>query len=214
MTDIKICGLSTPETVEAAVEAGATHVGIVHYEPSPRHVELRTAAALRRAVPDTVKLVVVTVNMQPDPLSRVVDALRPDIVQFHGSETPEWLELVRTNSEVGVWRALGLRERATLDRARKFESKVDRLLFDAPAKALPGGNGTSFQWDLLDGWEPFVDWGLAGGLTPDNVAQAIRTVKPPLVDASSSLETEPGVKDPALIRAFCEAVRAADGHPS
>ena len=213
-TQIKICGLSTPETVEAAVEAGATHVGIVHYEPSPRHVELRAAAELRRAVPDTVKLVIVTVNMQPEPLARVIDALRPDIVQFHGSETPEWLDMVKTNTEIGVWRALGLRERATLDRARKFEGKVDRLLFDAPAKALPGGNGTSFKWDLLDGWEPFVDWGLAGGLTPDNVGQAIHTVEPPLVDASSSLETEPGVKDSALIRAFCEAVRAADGQSS
>ena len=210
-TEIKICGLSTPETLDAAIEAGATHVGIVQYEPSPRHVPLRDAAALRRRVPDTVETVVVTVNMQPPDLARTIDALRPDIIQFHGSETPEWMELVRDKIGIGTWRAVGLREPETLERARKFEGKVDRLLFDAPAKELPGGNGTSFAWELLDGWHPFIRWGLAGGLTPANVGQAIARVRPPLVDASSGLEREPGVKDPALIRAFCEAVRAADG---
>ena len=209
-TEIKICGLSTPETLDAAVDAGATHVGFVHYEKSPRHVTLEQAAKLRRRVPESVKLVLVQVAMQPEPLARAYEVIRPDVIQFHGSETPEWIRLVRDTIKVESWRSIGLRSAETLDNAKKFEDAADRLLFDAPAKALPGGNGVSFQWSLLDGWEPFMPWALAGGLTPDNVGEAIARTGAPLVDASSGLETEPGVKDVGRIKAFCEAVRAAD----
>lgn len=208
-TQIKICGLSTPETMDAAIDAGATHVGLVHYEKSPRHVELEDAARLRRRVPEGVKLVLVTVAMEPQYLARCYEALRPDVIQFHGSETPEWMALVRKTIKVETWRALGLREAATLERARQFEESCDLLLFDAPAKALPGGNGVSFQWDLLQGWEAFMPWALAGGLTPENVGEAIAITGAPLVDASSGLETAPGVKSAELIRAFCEAVQSA-----
>ncbi len=208
-TQIKICGLSTPETMDAAIDAGATHVGLVHYEKSPRHVALEDAARLRRRVPEGVKLVLVTVAMQPQYLARCYEALRPDVIQFHGSETPEWMALVRKTIKTETWRAVGLREAATLERARQFADSSDLLLFDAPAKELPGGNGVSFQWDLLQGWEPFMPWGLAGGLTADNVAQAIALTNAPLVDASSGLETAPGEKSVDLIRAFCAAVKAA-----
>ena len=209
-TQIKICGLSTPETLDAAVDAGATHVGLVHFENSPRHVSLEDASKLRRRVPDGVKLVLVTVAMQPEALTRAWEAIRPDIIQFHGNEAPEWMKLVRKTIGIEGWRAVGLKEPATLDRARQFEGSCDRLLFDAPAKALPGGNGVSFQWDLLDSWDAFMPWGLAGGLTADNVGEAIARTGAPLVDASSGLESAPGVKDIARIKAFCEAVRAAD----
>ncbi len=208
-TQIKICGLSTPKTMDAAIDAGATHVGLVHYEKSPRHVALEDAAKLRRRVPEGVKLVLVTVAMQPQYLARCYEALRPDVIQFHGSETPEWMALVRKTIKTETWRAVGLREAATLERARQFADSSDLLLFDAPAKELPGGNGVSFQWDLLQGWEPFMPWGLAGGLTADNVAQAIALTNAPLVDASSGLETAPGEKSVDLIRAFCEAVQNA-----
>ena len=208
-TQIKICGLSTPETLDAAVDAGASHVGFVHYEKSPRHLPLEDAARLRRRVPEAVKLVLVTVAMEPEALARAYDVLRPDVIQFHGGETAEWMALVKKTIGVECWKSLGLRNAATLENARGFETACDRLLFDAPANALPGGNGTSFQWDLLDGWEPFMPWALAGGLTPDNVAEAIRTTGAPLVDASSGLETAPGVKSIDLIRVFCDAVRAA-----
>lgn len=210
-TEIKICGLSTPEAIDAAVDAGATHIGLVHYEPSPRHVSLEDAARLRRRVPEGTKLVLLTVKMQPGELETAYRAVMPDVIQFHGSETPEWMEMVRNILKVETWRAIGLREKATLERAQRFVGKVDRMLFDAPAKALPGGNGVTFQWDLLDGYEHPMPWALAGGLNPDNVAEAIARTGAPLVDASSGLETAPGVKDIALIRAFCEAVRAADG---
>ena len=212
-TQIKICGLSTPETLDAAVDAGASHVGFVHYEKSPRHLPLEVAAKLRRRVPDSVKLVLVTVAMQPEQLSRAWDVIRPDVIQFHGSETPEWVSLVRQTVKTECWRSFGLKDAGTLERARAFEGKCDRLLFDAPAKpapgALPGGNGVVAQWELLEGWEPFMPWALAGGLSPDNVGEAIRRTKAPLVDASSGLETAPGEKSVDLIRAFCEAVRAS-----
>lgn len=207
-TMIKICGLSTPETLDAAVDAGATHVGFVHFEKSPRHVALEDAARLRRRVPETVKLVLVTVAMQPEALARAVDVIKPDVIQFHGSETPEWVALVKQTIGVETWRSFGLKDAGTLERARAFEGKCDRLLFDAPAKALPGGNGVVAQWELLEGWEPFMPWALAGGLSPDNVAEAIRRTNAPLVDASSGLETAPGEKSSDLIRKFCEAVRS------
>ena len=208
-TQIKICGLSTPETLDAAVDAAATHVGFVHYDKSPRHLSLEDAAKLRRRVPETVKLVLVTVAMQPEQLVRAWEVIKPDVIQFHGSETPEWVELVRKTTNTESWRSFGLKDAGTLDRARAFEGKCDRLLFDAPAKALPGGNGVVAQWDLLENWEPFMPWALAGGLSPDNVGEAIRRTKAPLVDASSGLETAPGQKSVDLIKAFCEAVRAS-----
>lgn len=208
-TLIKICGLSTPETLDAAVGAGASHVGFVHYEKSPRHLPLEQAAKLRRRVPETVKLVLVTVAMQPEQLARAFDVIRPDVIQFHGGETAEWVSLVRQTVNIECWRSFGLKDAGTLDRARAFEGKCDRLLFDAPATALPGGNGVVAQWELLEGWQPFMPWALAGGLGPDNVAEAIRRTKAPLVDASSGLETAPGEKSVDLVRAFCEAVKAA-----
>jgi phosphoribosylanthranilate isomerase len=208
-TMIKICGLSTPETLDAAVDAGATHVGFVHYEKSPRHLSLEDAARLRRRVPESVKLVLVTVAMQPEALARAYDVISPDVIQFHGSETPEWVALVKQTVGVECWRSFGLKNAGTLERARVFEGKCDRLLFDAPAQALPGGNGVTAQWELLEGWEPFMPWALAGGLAPENVAEAIRRTGAPLVDASSGLESAPGVKSVDLIRAFCNAVGQA-----
>lgn len=208
-TQIKICGLTTPETLDAAVDAGATHVGFVHFANSPRHLPLEDAARLRRRVPDSVKLVLVTVAMEPEALARAYDVIRPDVIQFHGSETKEWVSLVRQTIKVECWRSFGLRAATTLENARDFAGACDRLLFDSPAKALPGGNGVVAQWELLENWDAFMPWALAGGLTPDNVGEAIRRTRAPLVDASSGLETAPGEKSIDLIHAFCDAVRAA-----
>ena len=208
-TQIKICGLSTPDTLDAAIDAGATHVGFVHYEKSPRHLPLEDAARLRRRVPESVKLVLVTSAMLPEQLVRAWEVIKPDVLQFHGSETAEWVALVRQTTKTECWRSFGIQDAGTLERARAFEGKCDRLLFDSPAKALPGGNGVVAQWELLEGWEPFMPWALAGGLSPDNVGEAIRRTGAPLVDASSGLETAPGEKDVGKIRAFCEAVREA-----
>lgn len=208
MTEIKICGLSTPETIAAAIAAGATHVGLVHFPKSPRHVTLDEAARLRRLVPETVKAVLLLVNETPEATARAIEAIGPDIVQFHGSETPEWTGLVREQAGIEVWKALGVRDTATLEKSRRYAGMVDRLLFDSPAKALPGGNGETFRWDVLAGFEHHTPWGLAGGLTADNVAQAIRETGAPLVDASSGVESAPGVKDVDRIAAFCKAARS------
>ncbi|GAA4040106.1 phosphoribosylanthranilate isomerase [Parerythrobacter jejuensis] len=208
MTKIKICGLSTPETIEAAVNAGATHIGLVNYQKSPRFVSVADAARLRQTVPKHVKTVLLLVNETAENTARAIGAIKPDIVQFHGGETPEWTSLVRKQTGLEVWRALGVRDAATLEKSRRFEGAVDRILFDSPAKALPGGNGETFRWDVLAGFDHRTPWGLAGGLTPDNVAQAIRETRTELVDASSGLESAPGVKDVDRIAAFCKAARS------
>lgn len=204
---IKICGLSTPEMVHGAIAAGATHVGLVHFEKSPRHVSLELAAALRRQVPSSVKTVLLLVNADITTTGHAIEMVKPDVIQFHGRETPEWIKLVREKTGLEVWKARGIKDAGTLQRVAEFEGAVDRVLYDAPAKALPGGNGETFRWDLLAGHEHRIPWGLAGGLTPDNVAEAIRTTGTELVDASSGLERAPGVKDMDKIVAFCDAAR-------
>ena len=206
---IKVCGLTTPETLDAALDAGATHVGLVHYEPSPRHVSLDQAAALRRRVPEHVKVVLLLVNMEAKPTGEALDAVRPDVVQFHGSETPEWLALIKNNTALEVWKAWGVRNADSLAKATKYAGAVHRMLYDAPANKAPGGQGLAIDWSLLANHRHELPWGLAGGLTPANVAEAIAQTRAPLVDASSGLESAPGVKDANLVRAFCEAARSA-----
>lgn len=206
-TQVKICGLSTPETVDAAVAAGATHIGLVHYPPSPRHVSVDQAAALRARTPNRVKVVLLLVNEQPQPTAQAIQAVRPDVVQFHGSETAEWLALLKQNTNLEIWKAIGVSETANLERAQRYKDAVDMLLYDAPAKKLPGGTGLAFDWSLLTTFRHTIPWGLAGGLTPETVADAIRVTGAQLVDASSGLESAPGVKDVDKIAAFCKAAR-------
>ncbi|WP_120715808.1 phosphoribosylanthranilate isomerase [Tsuneonella amylolytica] len=206
---VKVCGCNTPEAIDAAVDAGADYIGLNLYEPSPRYVTLEDAAKLRRRVPESVKIALVTVNMQPPELVRAIEAVRPEVIQFHGGETVEWLALVRKMTDLVLWKAIGVRSRATLDDTLRFKDAAHRILYDAAPGALPGGNGLALDWSLLAGFEHQIPWGLAGGLTPHNVAQAIRETGTVMVDAASGVESAPGVKDPARIRAFVEAARAA-----
>jgi len=208
-TEIKICGLSTPETVDAAVCAGATHIGLNLYEPSPRYVSLERAAALRARVPEHVKVALVMVGMDAGATARAIEAVKPHIVQFHGAETPDWLAMIRDSLQVELWKAIGVRNAQSLQQAARFEGIADRVLFDATGGSMPGGSGLAIDWPLLAGLRHVVPWGLAGGLTPANVAQAIRTTGAPLVDTSSGVEGAPGVKDVDLIRAFCKAARGS-----
>ncbi len=204
---IKICGLSTPETLAAAVQAGTDFVGLVHFEKSPRHLSLSQAARLRGLVPPQVKVVLLVVNLSPATLAEAVREVRPDVVQFHGQETPETLARFRAATGIAAWRALGVRDADSLADAARFHGAADRLLFDAPASGLPGGNGTRFDWDLLKAYKAPTPWGLAGGLTPANVAEAISLTGAPLVDTSSGVESAPGIKDVDKIAAFCKAAR-------
>jgi phosphoribosylanthranilate isomerase len=209
-TQIKICGLSNQAAIEAAAKYGATHIGLVHFEKSPRHVSLELAAALRRQAPPSLKVVLLLVNAEPELTQMALDMVRPDVIQFHGTETPEWLNLVGQHSDAHIWKALGLSNRQTLVDAGRFDDVVDRLLYDAPAQALPGGTGTRVDWSLLHNFDHRIPWGLAGGLAPDNVVEALRATKAPLVDVSSGVESAPGVKDVDKIAAFCKAVRDYD----
>ncbi|GIX20363.1 phosphoribosylanthranilate isomerase [Erythrobacter cryptus] len=207
-TLVKICGLSTPETLAAALRAGASHVGFVHFAKSPRHLELAEAARLRALVPPQVKAVLLLVNPSAALLAEAVQRVRPDIIQFHGAEPPDLIARFRAETGIAAWRALGVRSAESLAEADRFAGAADRLLFDAPASALPGGNGTRFDWSLLAAYRGPTPWGLAGGLNPANVAEAIRLTGAPLVDTSSGVESAPGIKDVDKIAAFCKAARS------
>ncbi len=209
-TLIKICGLSTEAAIDAAAANGASHIGLVHFEKSPRHVTLEQAADLRRRTPASLKVVLLLVNASPELTQKAYRAVRPDVIQFHGSEKPEWLAIVKKHMAVEVWKAVGLRSAETLTNARRFDSIADRLLFDAPAQALPGGNGVAVDWSILTGHQHILPWGLAGGLDPDNVEEALAATHAPLVDVSSGVESAPGVKDMDKMARFCQAVANHD----
>jgi phosphoribosylanthranilate isomerase len=209
-TEIKICGLTDIASMQAAADAGATHIGFVHFPASPRHVTLEQAAALENAAPPSLTTVLLLVNAEPELTAKALETVRPDVVQFHGNETPEWLRLVKQFSNVEIWKAFGVRDEATLKNCARYSDAADRLLFDAPAQALPGGTGTSFDWSLLARYDHKLPWGLAGGLNPDNVAAAIKATGAKLVDTSSGVESAPGIKDVDKIAAFCKAVRDYD----
>ena len=208
---IKICGLSTPETLDAAAQAGATHVGLVHFPKSPRHLDLEAGAKLRRLVPIGVKTVVLVVDPDGLTLANIKEPLAPDVIQFHGNEPPEALAAVKESFQVEVWKALPVSGIASLDDSARYDGFADLLLFDAPAPAgsdIPGGNGEAFGWEVLKDYPHRTPWALAGGLDPDNVAQAIRDTGAEFVDVSSGVESAPGVKDVDKLAAFCKAARS------
>lgn len=208
MTDVKICGLTTPETLTAALDGGAAYVGAVVYPKSPRHLEPLHAATLFEWARGRAKVVAVTVDADDARLTEIALILKPDLIQLHGRETPERAARVRELTGAGIIRALAVSSAADIDAAAAWEPVVDYLMFDArpPADAtLPGGVGASFDWSLLAGRSFLRPWFLAGGLTPDNVAQAVAVTGAPMVDVSSGVESAPGVKDTVRIAAFLKA---------
>jgi phosphoribosylanthranilate isomerase len=209
---IKICGLSTPEALDAALEAGADAVGFVFFPPSPRHLGFEAARALGPLVRDRALKVALAVDAADDWLAAVIEALRPDMLQLHGKETRDRVVMVRTRFGLPVIKALPIAERADLAPIRQYASVADRLLFDARAPRTatrPGGLGKSFDWRLLEGVEPGVPFLLSGGLDASNVGEALRITSAPGVDVSSGVERVPGEKDPDKIRAFVRAARNA-----
>jgi phosphoribosylanthranilate isomerase len=209
---VKICGLRTPAALDAALEAGADLVGFVFFAPSPRNLGLPGARDLGERVEGRAGKVALTVDATDDALRDIIEALRPDMLQLHGKETPERVVQVRTRFGLPVIKALPIAVRADLSPIREYASVSDRLLFDAraPREATrPGGLGTPFDWTLLAGVNPGVPFLLSGGLDAGNVAEAVRITRAPGVDVSSGVESAPGVKDPARIREFVRAARAA-----
>jgi len=208
----KICGLTTSEALDAALAEGAAFVGAVSFPKSPRHLDLIAAAALFERARGRAKVVAVTVDADDALLTEIALILKPDLVQLHGSETPERAARARLLTGAEVIRALPVRTAADLDAAAAFAPVVDWLMFDAKTptgSTLPGGVGARFDWNLLAGRRFDRPWFLAGGLSPDNLAQAVRITGAPAVDVSSGVESAPGVKDPDRIAAFLEAARSA-----
>ena len=209
---VKICGLSTALTLDAALDAGADMVGFVFFAKSPRHLDWATARALGRQAQGRAKIVALSVDADDDTLKRVVDALSPDLLQLHGSESPARVKQIGEFFARPTMKAIGVATRADLARAELYEDAAGTLLIDAkPPKdaARPGGNGRPFDWSLTRDFHAPVPWLLSGGLEPDNVEAAIALSGARGVDVSSGVESAPGVKDAGKIRAFVAAARRA-----
>lgn len=227
MTLVKICGLSTPATLDAALAAGADMVGFVRFARSPRHVELDRGRELSRQAAGRAERVLLMVDPTDAELDESLAAIAPDLIQLHGGETPARVAAIRARSGVPVMKALAIAEASDLARIAPYRGAATRILLDAkPPKGaeLPGGNGVAFDWRLLEGLSrpalcvalgaagPDLPLMLSGGLTPENVSDAIRVSGLAAVDVSSGVESAPGIKDPDRIAAFVEAARAAVAH--
>ncbi|WP_296571187.1 phosphoribosylanthranilate isomerase [Phreatobacter sp.] len=212
---VKICGITTPTAIDAAVTAGADMIGLVFFARSPRHVSLETARALSAHAAGRARIVALTVDADDDFLATLAATLKPDIVQLHGEESPARVAAIRSALTIPVMKAVGVAEAADLAAIDAYAQVSDLLLVDAKpprtAQALPGGNGLTFDWRLVAGLDPGRPVMLSGGLHPGNVAEAIRLTRLAGVDVSSGVESTPGHKDPDRIRAFVAAARAAQG---
>lgn len=205
---VKICGLTDPEDVPAAVDAGARYVGFVFFEKSPRHLSLERAAKLAAEVPVGVCKVALTVNATDEDLDALLAAVPIDMLQLHGVETPARVAEVKARYGLPVMKAVGIASSEDLPALDAYLHVADQILIDAkPPKGaeLPGGNGLAFDWRLIAGRRWPVPWMLAGGLAPENVAEAVAMTGARQLDVSSGVESAPGVKDPARILAFCRA---------
>lgn len=205
----KICGLSTPETLDAALAGGASHVGLVFFAKSPRNVSPAKAGQLAARAGDRAKIVGLFVDPEPEAVDRVRAAVRLDVIQLHGHEPPQFVAHLRSTTGLEIWKAVAVRCAADLAAAGDYHGAADRILYDAKppeGAVLPGGNGLRFDWTLLDGFRHPLPWALSGGLDPDNVGDAIARTGATLVDVSSGVESAPGVKDVDKIAAFLKAV--------
>jgi phosphoribosylanthranilate isomerase len=213
-TEVKICGLSTPDAMATALAAGADYVGLVFHRPSPRHVEFETAARLADQARGHARSVAVVVDAPPGDIERIAATVRPDLIQAHGSETPDDVALISTRTGIPVIKAIAVADAEDFGRARAYHGAAAMILFDTKAPpdlagGLPGGNGLAFDWELCRKAGISGKFALSGGLDPSNVACAIAVTGAAIVDVSSGVERARGVKDDGLIRKFIEAVRRA-----
>lgn len=212
---VKICGLSTPATLDAALQAGADMVGFVFFPPSPRHLDLSRVRELGAQVRGRAGKVALTVDADDATLSGIVEALRPDLLQLHGKETVARIREIKRTFGLPVMKAIGVETAADLAALPGYAAVADRVLFDAhPPKdaTRPGGLGVAFDWRLLENLAPGIPFMLSGGLTADNIYDAVRTTRAGGVDVSSGVESAPGVKDAGMIMDFIRAARAAEAN--
>ena len=205
----KICGLSTPETLDAAIRGGASHVGFVFFPPSPRHVSRERAAELAARVPGHVTRVGVFVDPDDALLEASISAGSLQALQLHNS-SPTRAAAIKARTGLEIWAAVAIKTRADLTAVESFTGAADRILYDAKTpsgSAIPGGMGVRFDWSLLQGLRHKLPWALSGGLDPVNVAEAVATTGATMVDVSSGVESAPGIKDAGRIAAFLAAVK-------
>jgi phosphoribosylanthranilate isomerase len=207
---VKICGLKTPEALDVALIEGAEMVGFVFFEPSPRNLTVAAARALGAQVKGRARKVALSVNADDDLLAASIEALKPDLLQLHGQETPDRVVVVRARFGIPVMKAIPIEVRDDLSPIHLYAKVAEWILFDAraPREATrPGGLGKPFDWHLLENLNLAVPFMLSGGLDASNVAEAVRVTRAPAVDVSSGVERAPGIKDPEKIRAFVRAAR-------
>jgi phosphoribosylanthranilate isomerase len=212
-TTVKICGLASPEHVDTALNAGANMVGFVFFDASPRNVTVEAGAALAERACGLAEIVALSVDADNDALAAIVAALRPNMLQLHGRETPERIAAISKQFGVPCMKAIGVAEASDLAQVADYQAVCDRVLLDAkpPQDASrPGGLGAAFDWTILRDFDPNLTWMLSGGLNAKNVSTALATTRAPGVDVSSGVESAPGQKDARLIEEFVAAVRAHD----
>ena len=210
--DIKICGLKTPETIAAALDGGASHIGFIFFSKSPRYLAPELAGDLRLAARGQADAVAVTVDADNAFLDEIVLAMSPDWLQLHGRETPERVQAIRDRYSLPVMKAISVSEASDLDKLAAYRDVADGFLLDAkPPKGseLPGGNGVTFDWRILAALDADIDYMLSGGLNAANIGEALRLANPPGIDISSGVESAPGIKDVGLIEDFFRAVSDA-----
>jgi phosphoribosylanthranilate isomerase len=213
---IKICGLSTPETLEAALAAGAEMIGLNFHPKSPRYVTPQRAAELADQARGRTQIVALVVDYTPEQAAELARIVRPDWIQLHGKETPHRVEAIRDEAGIAIMKAIGISTAEDVAHVADFVDIADRILLDAKAPKgadRTGGHGVPFDWSLLKALDPSLPFMLSGGLTPETVGEAIRAVRPMAVDVSSGVETAPGVKDAALIRAFIDKANSLPQRP-
>lgn len=211
--EAKICGLSTAETLHAALQAGADYVGFVFFPKSPRHVAIETAAELAEQARGRAKIVALVVNAPDETIDEIVSRVAPDILQLHGTETPQRVAEVKAKFGLPVIKAIAVSSAADAAHAISYTDVADLILFDAKAPAtsdVPGGHGKPFDWTVLQPLAGKFRFMLGGGLNPDNVAEAIRITGAAAVDVSSGVESRPGIKDTERVGRFLHAAKAAN----
>jgi phosphoribosylanthranilate isomerase len=203
---VKICGLSDKNEVQAVLDYGADYVGLVFYHKSPRNVTPKQAGQIQKLIKGRLKTVAVVVDMTDIEIEGMLKEFRPDYIQCHGSESVDRLEQIKKKYELNIIKAIPVRSSDDIAKAMDYTKVADMILFDAkaPSSALPGGNGLSFDWALLKGRKFDIPWMLSGGLNVENIKYALKTTDAKMVDVSSSIEIEHGVKDIALIKKFIQ----------
>lgn len=210
-TDVKICGLKTEAAVDAALTGGADYIGLVFFPRSPRHVDIATGLKLADRARGQAKIVALFVDPDDKVLDQIVDRIQPDLIQLHGDESSPRVKEIRKRCGVPIIKAIKVGSSVDAKRAQRYDDAADLILFDSKTPnhgSLPGGNGLSFDWHALDEVKDRMKFMLSGGLTPENVAEAIRLTHAKAVDVSSGVESAPGIKDPELIRRFLKASKA------